>query len=186
MRLTQLKSGDLKNIVKLLEQKEALQAQIAEIDIRLAAFDTTTTVREVAPAPAKKRASRSPAKRKLSEEGRARIAEAARKRWAKARGSAVAAAAVKPPKAPKRAKATKPAKGAKAVKAVGAQPRKRGQLKEQIIGLVKAGGKTGVTVKEIAAKLGDKPDRIHVWFNATGKNVKEIKRIRPGTYAWTA
>lgn len=166
MTLTNLKSDDLKRVVKLLEQKEELQAQIEAINHNLEAFEAGQS----APVPTRPVASEAeakpPSKRKMSKAGRARISAAAKARWARVREM----------KAPR--PAPTPAKPATA------QPRKRGQLKEQIIGLVKRAGKLGVTVKEIAAELGAKPDGIHVWFNATGKRVKEIKRIRPATYAW--
>ena len=36
----------------------------------------------------------------------------------------------------------------------------------------------------IAGKLGVNVQRIYVWFNATGKKMKEIKKVKPATYAW--
>jgi hypothetical protein len=63
--------------------------------------------------------------------------------------------------------------------------RKYGAAKEAIVALIKGAGKAGITVKEIAARLGSKPQRIHVWFGNTGKKVKEIKKIAPATYAWS-
>jgi hypothetical protein len=39
MNLTQLTSTDLKQIVKLLEQKETLQSQVAKIDAELAVYE---------------------------------------------------------------------------------------------------------------------------------------------------
>jgi len=60
----------------------------------------------------------------------------------------------------------------------------RGQLKETIIGLLKEAGKGGLSVKEIATKVGLKPQNVHVWFSATGRKVKEIKKVQPGLYAW--
>jgi hypothetical protein len=63
---------------------------------------------------------------------------------------------------------------------------KRGALKDAIIGLLKAAGKPGLTVKDIAAQVKAKPGNIHVWFTSTGKKVKEIKKIAPATYAWVS
>lgn len=164
--LTELKSGDLKRVVKLLEQKEGLQAQIEVINRQLADFEAGQS----APAPIqpsrKKVASKAPAKLKMPAAGRAGISAAAKARGAKVK------------KAKSKTAASKPAPRASGT------PRKQGQLKEQIIGLVRGAGKTGITVKEIAAKVGAKAQSIHVWFHATGKKVEEIKRIRPGTYAW--
>ncbi len=62
--------------------------------------------------------------------------------------------------------------------------RKAAATKEAIIELVKGAGKVGITVKEIAAKLGVKRHGVDVWFGSTGKKVKEIKKVKPATYAW--
>jgi len=59
-----------------------------------------------------------------------------------------------------------------------------GETKAAIIELVKRAGKPGITVKEIAGELGVKPQSIYVWFGTTGKKVKEIKKVKPATYAW--
>ena len=79
----------------------------------------------------------------------------------------------------------------KVAKPVGQQGRvptpkakKYGAAKEAILALVKASGKTGITVKEVAGKLGVKPQGVYVWFGNTGKKVKEIKKVAPATYAW--
>ncbi len=79
-------------------------------------------------------------------------------------------------------KAEKPVAQRLATRKPGAK--KAGATKDAIIELVKGAGKAGITVKEIAAKLGVKPQRIHVWFGSTGKKVKEIKKVKPATYAW--
>ncbi len=89
-----------------------------------------------------------------------------------------------------RAAAPAPAAPAPARRASPGRPRgsgkrgPRGALKERIVGLLEAAGKEGVTVKEVAAKLGVKPQNIHVWFSSTGRKLKEIKRIAPGQFAW--
>jgi hypothetical protein len=74
----------------------------------------------------------------------------------------------------------------KAKKPAARKPRakKSGATKEAIIELVKGAGKAGITVKEIAAKLGVKRHGVDVWFGSTGKKVKEIKKVKPATYAW--
>ena len=53
---------------------------------------------------------------------------------------------------------------------------KRGQMKETIIELLKAAGKEGLAVKELAEKMSVKPVNVHVWFGSTGKKVAEIKK----------
>ena len=76
--------------------------------------------------------------------------------------------------------------GAKPGAVTGFTHQKRGALKDAIISLLKAAGKSGVTVKEIAAQVKAKPGNIHVWFTSTGRKVKEIKKIAPATYAWVS
>jgi hypothetical protein len=71
-------------------------------------------------------------------------------------------------------------------KALAQEPKatKAAATKDAIIELVKGAGKAGITVKEIAAKLGVKRHGVDVWFGSTGKKVKEIKKVKPATYAW--
>ena len=60
----------------------------------------------------------------------------------------------------------------------------RGGLKGRIIHALRAAGDKGVTVKDLAGKLGKSYGNISVWFHTTGKGVKEIKKIAPGKFAW--
>ena len=73
-----------------------------------------------------------------------------------------------------------------AKKAAPAKRRKRGAVKAAVIDLVKNAGQGGITVKEIAAALGKSYGSISVWFNSTGKKVKQIKKVGPGKYSWLA
>ncbi len=57
-------------------------------------------------------------------------------------------------------------------------------LKERIVGALKAAGKSGATVKDLAAKLGKSYGNISVWFHTTAKGMKEIKKIEPGRFVW--
>ena len=70
------------------------------------------------------------------------------------------------------------------VKAKGWSP--RAPLKERIVGTLKAAGKFGVTVKDLAAKLGKSYGNISVWFHTTAKGIKEIKKVEPGRFAWAS
>ncbi len=83
------------------------------------------------------------------------------------------APAPRAPKAPRRAD-----------RAPRAKRRPPGELKERIMALLQQAGKSGITVREIASRLGLHPQRIFVWFNATGKSLKGIKKVAPATYAW--
>lgn len=64
------------------------------------------------------------------------------------------------------------------------QKRPRGQVKEAIVQMLKRGGKTGVTVKEISTRLGVSTGRIYTWFYSTGKNVPQIRKIGEARYRW--
>lgn len=75
----------------------------------------------------------------------------------------------------------RPAKGAGAPKPGRA---KRGALKDTIISMLKGAGKTGLSVKDIAAKTGIKGANIHAWFFTTGKKIKEIQKVGKSTHAW--
>ena len=83
-----------------------------------------------------------------------------------------------PEKAPAAAAATaKPAKTAR--KAAGKQ---RGYLTDAIQDALKAAGKDGVRVGDLAKTLGINPRNLFVWFATTGKKFKAIKKIAPGHY----
>ncbi len=56
----------------------------------------------------------------------------------------------------------------------------RGQLKEQILALLKAADSKGLGVKEIADKLGVKAGNVYVWFGSTGKAL--TSKVAPGRY----
>ena len=59
-------------------------------------------------------------------------------------------------------------------------------LKDRIVQALKAAGKSGATVKDIAKKLGKSYGNISVWFHTTGKGIKEIKKVAPGKFAWAS
>lgn len=92
-----------------------------------------------------------------------------------------------PPTAPTLAPAPKPAAAAPPVrpaKRAGGRRAKPGEFKDSVLATVKAAGKAGISVKDIARQLGLNAQRIYVWFNATGKKVNAIKKVAPATYAW--
>ena len=70
-----------------------------------------------------------------------------------------------------------------------ARPRKRGRrrragLKEGLLKALEAAGKAGMTVKELAEKLGAKPTSVSVWFYTTGKKIKGIKKVGKARFAY--
>src|SRR5438128_732535 len=77
-------------------------------------------------------------KRRLSAAGRAKLSAMMKARWVNRR----------------KGKSLRVAKAARPAAARMKSPTQRGQLKEQIIGSLKSAGKSGVTVKDLAADLG--------------------------------
>jgi hypothetical protein len=64
---------------------------------------------------------------------------------------------------------------------------KRGKrLKEPLLKALKAAGASGVTVKDLAAKLKVKPGNIFSWFYTTGKKIKGISKVGEAKYALSA
>jgi transposase-like protein len=234
MNLTQVTSADLKQIAKLLEQKETLQAQIASIDSELGRFDAgqpavpakgkpgRKPARAAKAKPAKvKRAARGSVKAAIIElvkgagESGITVKDIAAKlgtgynrvfTWFYNTGSQIkaikkagpgryawvegAARVIRPSPAPKptpqpQPRPTIPPK-ASAKQGVAAKSKagKPGVSKDRVIELLKGAGSAGTTVKELAAKLGVKAQRMYVWFGVTGKTLKEIKKIAPAKYAW--
>src|SRR5919106_5080967 len=59
-------------------------------------------------------------------------------------------------------------------------------LKERIVGTLKSAGESGVTVKDLARRIGKSYGNVSVWFHTTGKGIKEIKKVEPGRFAWTS
>src|SRR5438046_4030581 len=59
-------------------------------------------------------------------------------------------------------------------------------LKERIVQTLKSAGNSGVTVKDMAAKLGKSYGNISVWFHTTAKGINENKKVEPGRFAWAS
>jgi hypothetical protein len=59
---------------------------------------------------------------------------------------------------------------------------KRGQLSASILEELKAAGKGGITVADLAKKLGANYKNIYIWFATTGKK-HPVKKIAPATYS---
>jgi transposase-like protein len=77
---------------------------------------------------------------------------------------------------------------AKPSRKAGAKPKvkraARGSVKAAMVELLKQAGAAGMTIKEIAAKLGASYGQVYTWFQTTGKAIKEIKKVGPGKFAW--
>ncbi len=104
-------------------------------------------------------------KRRMSAAARARISAAMKDRWAKRS---------------RKKRRSKPAV-AKARARSGGTP-----LKEQIVQSLKSAGKSGLTVKDLASKLGKSYGNVSVWFHTTAKRINQIKKVEPGKFAWAS
>lgn len=62
---------------------------------------------------------------------------------------------------------------------------KRGKLTESVLAAVKGAGASGITIKEIANKLGRNTGAIHTWFfNAKKAKRKDVKKIGEAKWQW--
>lgn len=52
-----------------------------------------------------------------------------------------------------------------------------------ILQFLNSQGKKGAHVKAIADAVGTKPANITAWIYSSGKQVKELKKVKPATYA---
>src|SRR2546425_3199947 len=104
-------------------------------------------------------------KGKMSAAARARISAAMKARWANKRGKRRVSRGV-----------VAKVKG----RSTGAP------LKERIVHTLKSAGKSGVSVKDLAAKLGTSYGNVSVWFHTTAKGINEIKKVEPGRFAWAS
>ena len=170
--LADLSVQQLKEALELREKIEALQQELAQV-LGVAPIELPKSV----PSP-KLSQPRRIGKRIVSEASRAKMAAAQlarRRREKEAVKQALAPVDAKPT-----VKAEPKAKGQAEPKA----GKKFGQLKESVIQLLKAAGQKGITLKEICGKLGLSQGHLNNWLYATGKKIKEIKKIGRGVYAW--
>jgi hypothetical protein len=83
-----------------------------------------------------------------------------------------------------------PAKGrpasAKPAKAAGKGSSRapRGSVKDAVITQLKAAGKEGVSVVDLANTIGTKTQNLYTWFNQTGKKIPQIKKVGRGSYRY--
>ena len=59
---------------------------------------------------------------------------------------------------------------------------KRGALKRKILSELRRAGKKGATVGQLSARLRVPSANLYVWFNGTGRNVPNLKKIAAARY----
>ena len=158
--LANISLQQLKQAVTIREEIESLENELSRIIVGQSSRAGTAA---------------SPRKGRMSRAARAKISAAMKARWAKRKG---------PRRMP--SNSLKAAKAPQLLAAKTKKPSPRGQLKERIIRTLKAAGKPGVTVKDLASKLGTSYGNISVWFRTTAKGVKEVKKVAPGRFAWAS
>jgi hypothetical protein len=65
----------------------------------------------------------------------------------------------------------------------GKTARRGKRLKEPLLKALSAAGASGITVKDLAAKLKVKPGNVFSWFYTTGKKIKGISKVGEAKYA---
>ena len=144
--------------VKNLKQAVAIRERIDSLQRDLDQITGAQAAPERNGAPRRK-------KRRMSAAARARISAAAKARWANREGKQ------------------------RVSRLAGTKTKRRfpgAPLKERIVQTLKTAGKSGVTVKDMAAKLGKSYGNVSVWFHTTAKGIKEIKKVEPGRFAWAS
>lgn len=76
----------------------------------------------------------------------------------------------------------RPAKNAPATSSSSGTGTRRGALAEQVLGELKKAGSRGVSVRDLANKIGANYRNIYIWFATTGKKNGKIKKVAPAVY----
>jgi hypothetical protein len=76
--------------------------------------------------------------------------------------------------------------GVKTKVAKGKKSKRGKRLKQPLLKALSAAGSSGITVKELAAKLKVKPGNIFSWFYTTGKKISGIKKIGEAKYSYSS
>src|SRR5277367_1208930 len=72
------------------------------------------------------------------------------------------------------------------IKSKGKKGKRGKRLKAPLLKALSAAGSSGITVKELAAKLKVKPGNIFSWFYTTGKKISGIKKVGEAKYAYSS
>ena len=62
--------------------------------------------------------------------------------------------------------------------------RRGGTLKDQIVALLQSEGTGGLSIGEVANRIGAKKSSVNFWFYTAGKKVKGLKKVSRGTFAY--
>ncbi|CAF0696080.1 hypothetical protein [Candidatus Methylacidithermus pantelleriae] len=59
-----------------------------------------------------------------------------------------------------------------------------GQLRDKVLSELEQAGPSGLTVRELAEKLGMKLNNLYSWFYSTGRKIAHLKKIEDGKWAY--
>ena len=62
---------------------------------------------------------------------------------------------------------------------------RRGELAAKILEQLHTAGDSGISVRELAGKIGANSKNLHIWFGTTGKKNKRIEKIGEARYRIT-
>lgn len=110
-------------------------------------------------------------------EGKLDLAAGARKRG---RPPKSAAAAESSPRAASARPVGRPSKTAS--KKRSSPNTRRGALSDKVLGELQKAGSKGVSVRDIASKIGANYRNIYIWFATTGKKNPKVKKLAPAVY----
>ena len=154
MSLNNITSSELRKLIPIVERKESVQEELAEIESTLSAYLLPEPTTPAAPGPRRTRKSRAVRVSKPLE--------------------------VKAPKPKVRQAESKHAPLSRGPKS----GQRRGALKDSILAALQKAGGEGLAVKDLAAALGVKSQNIHVWFSSTGRKVKGVTKVGAGRWKY--
>jgi len=70
-------------------------------------------------------------------------------------------------------------------RAINPNRRGRGKLAQEVIEGLKAAGRDGVRICELARQIACAPRTLNAWFSIYAKKMPGLERIAPGRYAYT-
>ena len=154
MSLNNITSFELRKLISIVERKESVQQELAEIESKLSAYLSPEPLTPATQGPRRTRKSRAVRVSKPLEVKTSKpiVRQAESKSALVSRG-------------------TKP----------GQRP---GALKDSILAALQKAGDEGVAVKDLAAALGVKSQNIHVWFSSTGRKVKGVTKVGAGQWKY--
>jgi hypothetical protein len=154
MSLNNITSSELRKLISIVERKESVKEELAEIESKLSAY--------LSPEPTAP-ATRGP--RRTSKSRAVRVSKP------------LEGKAPKPKVRQAESKSAPLSRGPKP----GQRP---GALKDSILAALQKAGDEGVAIKDLSAALGVKSQNIHVWFSSTGRKVKGVTKVVAGRWKY--